>query len=308
MRFFPAAFLCLAAATPASATDFVVTKTADTADGVCDADCSLREAIIAANANAGPDKVILGNGQTYVLTLGPFDAPGAVTPASGDLDITDSLIIEGNQSTINGNDLDRVLDIAGAITVTINSLTIRGGLAQGFLSLGGGIRIRNAAVTLNGSSVIFNATNSESGSRDNGGGIAVIGTYNVPPAAPTVASLAVVGSVIDSNAGRSGGGVVCVLCTLSFSNTAVTLNTADADGGGIDVLGNASTSAATSSRIAGNIAGVRGGGVATPYGTSVDTWTRSSIQGNQSVTGSGVFNNVATVTATNNWWGCNYGP
>ena len=40
---------------PAYAATFVVTKTADTADGTCDADCSLREAIIAANAAAGAD-------------------------------------------------------------------------------------------------------------------------------------------------------------------------------------------------------------------------------------------------------------
>ena len=34
------------------AAEFVVTKTADTSDGVCDADCSLREAVLAANSGA----------------------------------------------------------------------------------------------------------------------------------------------------------------------------------------------------------------------------------------------------------------
>jgi CSLREA domain-containing protein len=39
-----AALLALVSwAAPARAATFVVTKTADTADGVCDADCSLRE-------------------------------------------------------------------------------------------------------------------------------------------------------------------------------------------------------------------------------------------------------------------------
>jgi CSLREA domain-containing protein len=39
---------------------YIVTKTADTNDGVCgDADCSLREAIGAANASAANDIVIL---------------------------------------------------------------------------------------------------------------------------------------------------------------------------------------------------------------------------------------------------------
>src|SRR3954469_18417991 len=149
MRTFFAALLCLAAAgTPAPAADFFVTKTADTADGACDADCSLREAIIAANANAGPDRVILGSAQTYVLTLGPADPAGTTVPAIGDLDITGSLTIDGNLSVINGNNLDRVLDISGPIAVSLNNVTIRGGLAQGFLSFGGGILVRNAALTL----------------------------------------------------------------------------------------------------------------------------------------------------------------
>src|SRR5688572_15527310 len=41
---------------------------ADAADGACDADCSLREAILAANALAGPDEVVLPAG-TYMLSL-----------------------------------------------------------------------------------------------------------------------------------------------------------------------------------------------------------------------------------------------
>src|SRR6185436_10476940 len=98
----------------AFATDFIVTKTADTADGSCNADCSLREAIIAANTNPGADNVLLGNGLTYNLTLGPADAPGALTAGSGDLDITDSVTISGN-STINALGLDRVFDIQGNI-------------------------------------------------------------------------------------------------------------------------------------------------------------------------------------------------
>ena len=41
----------------AQAATFTVTKTADTNDGACDADCSLREAIIAANAAVGADVI-----------------------------------------------------------------------------------------------------------------------------------------------------------------------------------------------------------------------------------------------------------
>jgi CSLREA domain-containing protein len=43
--------------TKASSTTFTVTKTADTNDGSCNADCSLREAVAAANANVGADTI-----------------------------------------------------------------------------------------------------------------------------------------------------------------------------------------------------------------------------------------------------------
>lgn len=38
-------------------TTFTVTKSADTDDNICDADCSLREAITAANNNPGQDTI-----------------------------------------------------------------------------------------------------------------------------------------------------------------------------------------------------------------------------------------------------------
>ena len=82
---------------PAHAATFTVTKTEDTADGVCDGDCSLREAIIAANASAGPDNVVFDNlggaPDLYTLTIANF---AFVNEAEGDLDIVDDLNIIGN--------------------------------------------------------------------------------------------------------------------------------------------------------------------------------------------------------------------
>ena len=77
------------------AATFSVTKTSDTADGACDpTDCSLREAIIAANAqpDAQAHRIILPAG-AYTLTLtGPNEDPNelgtrtsslAAVPAGG---------------------------------------------------------------------------------------------------------------------------------------------------------------------------------------------------------------------------------
>jgi len=62
-----AAFLIAAGIGSAGAGTFTVTKTTDTADGACDADCSLREAVVAANAASGDDEVVLPAG-TFQLT------------------------------------------------------------------------------------------------------------------------------------------------------------------------------------------------------------------------------------------------
>jgi CSLREA domain-containing protein len=306
--------LCLLAlsSSRAFATDFTVTKTADTADGVCDADCSLREAIIAANANPGADRVILGSGLTYTLTLGPADPPGVIVPGSGDLDVLDALTIEGNGSTINAAGLDRVLNIQGSFLVTLNNLVITGGSASGFLSLGGGVLIRNAIVVMNNCSITGNSTALDFGARDDGGGIAVVGSYNAAAGVATLASLTLNNSTVSGNTGLNGGGILCVLCSLTTTNSAISGNTASGGfGGGINVVGNASNLSVSASTLAGNsatAAGALGGGLSVPFGTGVFTLTRSRIVSNTATTARAVFSNVAAVTATNNWWGCNFGP
>src|SRR5687768_585044 len=96
---------------------FVVTHPADANDGACDADCSLREAVIAANAAPGPDTIVVPPGQ-YDLTLyGAYD-DDALT---GDLDIRESVVISGSgagATEVNAAQVyDRVWDIlTGAVT------------------------------------------------------------------------------------------------------------------------------------------------------------------------------------------------
>lgn len=148
------AFSVVVGAMPAAAATFTVSKTADTADGTCDADCSLREAVIAANALPGTDIIVLPAG-TYVLTLA-----GATEDASatGDLDILDALTINGagaGSTIVDGNATDRIFHIFGSATsVTITGVTIRNGNGVGF---GGGVnkegsgtvQLQNAVVTGN---------------------------------------------------------------------------------------------------------------------------------------------------------------
>lgn len=115
-----------------------VTKTADTNDDRCDADCSLREAILTANVNPGIDTIILPSG-VYTLTQ---SGAGEDDGFTGDLDIRDSVIISGTGVTspiIDGGGLDRVFHIVITNTVVnLYNLIIRGGRVPVTDTLGGG--------------------------------------------------------------------------------------------------------------------------------------------------------------------------
>ncbi len=128
--------VCLVFSNASMAIDFAVNKLADTADGSCDvSDCSLREAVIAANALPGVDTIILPAGN-YVLTL---SGSGEDLAATGDLDIMDDVTLTGAgsvQSIIDGNATDRVFHVMSGITANFSGITVRNGLADG---LGGGL-------------------------------------------------------------------------------------------------------------------------------------------------------------------------
>ena len=181
---------------PASAATFTVTKTADTNDGSCSVDCSLREAIIAANAAGGTNTIDLPAG-TYTLTLAGGDENAAAT---GDLDITHgNLTISGagsDTTIIDGGGIDRVFQIIGSSTnVTIHDVTMR----NGNLPTGqhGGAILNNGVLTLNSVIITGNTVNGTASS-DVGGGIA-------NGSGPGIGTLAITNSTISGNTADRGG-------------------------------------------------------------------------------------------------------
>ena len=107
----------------------VVTKTADTNDGTCDADCSLREAVEAANSNLGNNRIIFdvpaadpgcsaANECTVVVTseLQVNDTSGTMTIDSTGTDIT-----------ISGNNSMRILYMQPGTALTLKQMTLSGG-------------------------------------------------------------------------------------------------------------------------------------------------------------------------------------
>src|SRR3972149_3629482 len=119
---------------PVCSDEYIVNKTADTNDGVCNADdCSLREAVRNANACAGWQTITLPAGG-YTLTLAGAEEDAAAT---GDLDITDDVTIVGEGApSIDGNGLDRIFEVFSPAVVRMETMILMGGEAQ----LGGAVR------------------------------------------------------------------------------------------------------------------------------------------------------------------------
>ena len=139
---------------------FAVTTTVDRNRGACSAsDCSLREAISLSNACPGRQSITIPAGN-YILTIA---GPSEDNNRTGDLDITDSVSIQGEgNAVVDGNYTDRVFDILPGATVAIQHLAIQNGWAHSGASDpnggGGGIRnqgtlqLQNSAVNNNSSS------------------------------------------------------------------------------------------------------------------------------------------------------------
>ncbi|HEX3035768.1 MAG TPA: choice-of-anchor Q domain-containing protein [Thermodesulfobacteriota bacterium] len=193
-------------------------------------DCSLREAIQAANTNAdfggcvgagsyGTDTINL-DAATYTLTLA---GAGENANATGDLDITSNMTIEGqgaHMTTIDGNGIDRVFDITDSNIVIINNVTITGGSST---ADGGGIRNFGDLTLLDGVAVDNNNT---SGSANAGGILNGAGGM-----------LEIENSTISNNTTDNDAGGIQNSGTLEMINSTISGNTAAGDAGGIDNSG-----------------------------------------------------------------------
>src|SRR5579884_274403 len=132
----------LAPAAYAQGTTFTVTTTADHDDGSCTvSDCTLREAINAANANAGADAIAFGltGGAPYVIRIESLNGGTESLPA-----ITDPVTIDGTTEPgyVSGPPLVEIQSPVGApvdsagygLVVEASNVTIRGLAIDGFFA------------------------------------------------------------------------------------------------------------------------------------------------------------------------------
>ncbi len=261
------AFLLLFLAAAAQAATFTVTKTADTNDGVCDADCSLREAFAAANATDSAD--------TIEFDAAVFSIPQTIMLIGGELTVTEnggSLTVNGagaNLLTVSGNGNNRVFFINSGASAVINNLKITGGGGTGAIINNAGGAIAVYAARLDLSNVIIEG-NSVNG---NGGGI--YGFFN--------AEIKVFDSIVRGNRANGGGGIYSQSSKLNVERSFIGDNTASGDGGGIyaidgvTIINNSTVSSNT-----GN-----GGGGILAFEDAL-TITSSSINNNTGTSGGGI--------------------
>lgn len=211
------AFTCAPAPFARAAAPITVTSTAD--DLATNGNCTLREAIRAANTDApvdacpaggGADTIVLPSG-FYGLHIGGADEDAGL---SGDLDILQPLTITGALSVttiIDGGALDRVFDVHAA-GVRLAHITVQ----HGYSGLdGGGILNRAGGLTLDDDTVMLNRAVGD------GGGVLNQGTLTLGTTVMT-----------DNSADNVGGGLANQ-GMLAFHGGELRHNTAFLAGGGL---------------------------------------------------------------------------
>jgi CSLREA domain-containing protein len=239
-----ASTLLLALALPAAvqAAVYTPTKGTDTNDGACDADCSLREAIVAANQHPGEDAVLLHAG-TYTLS-----APG---PATGNLEIQGNLVLIGDgaeRAIIDGGGVDGIFYIPDGVTVQIQDVTLRNGRSPG---AGGAIR-NSGDLTLLRTILTGNASVAGAAGAGLGGAIVTDGHD---------ASLTLRDSTIANNTAQSAGGGIAAGGDLTLTNVTISGNRSTADFGGGLYLFSDIRATANNISVVGNTASLKGGGL-----------------------------------------------
>ncbi len=268
--------------TPNCVVNYDVTKTDDTNDGVCSTlDCSLREAVLNANACPGPHTINIPAGG-YTLTIAGTDEDAGAT---GDLDITKDLVIIGTGApSIHGN-IDRAFHIHSPAVVTFDHIW----LADGNAIIGGGL-VNESALTLSAFTCNYNTVEIPLGGMGDARGGCIFNTGD----------LTILGGQFLANTAEYGGAIY------NFENAALTIENSDftgneaTDHGGAIWVGLNSTVDIDSAGFRMNEAGLNGAGI----------WNNGSVNGtdfyfedNQAAgNGGGFFNWTGGQAALTNTW------
>ncbi len=243
----------------------MVNTNADGDDGTCNgANCTLREAIGAANDNIGPNTIVFAANVT-----------GAIVLTGGELAISDDVTIVGPGAatlTVSGNDASLVFNITSG-TVDISGLTIANGnnadLGGGGISVGPGVTLTTSnlvlhhntayeggaiwndggTVTISGGAIysntaIYQAARSRTMAQSAWRACraahawASMATTRDPAAAISNSGpLVLTNADIYTNQAEGDGGAIWTSRSVTISNTAIYSNTVAGSGGALHILG-----------------------------------------------------------------------
>ena len=275
LSFLTASAVSLAVASTASTANaavYIPTKTTDSAGTCTPQDCSLREAILAANQNPGDDVILLHAG-TYTLSI---PGTGEDLGATGDLDIQGNLVLLGDgagTTIIDGGGLDRIFQVPAGVTAEIRDVTLRNGKGTGL----GGAVLNAGTLTITRSVLTGNSSVAGTAGPGYGGALYSNGASS---------SLTVTDSTIAGNSAQSGGGGLAVGGNLTLANVTISANHADSNfGGGLYIYGTAHATV-NNITITGNSA-LQGGGLLVennPFIGTAPAISNSIIAGNTATT------------------------
>jgi CSLREA domain-containing protein len=295
----------LAFATGAQAKTFEVTRASDPNPGNCmPRDCSLREAVQAANARAGADRVVLPRrDRAYKLTI-----PGDTSDdgRDGDLDVSnDSLAIVHpgkGRATIRGVDIDdRIFDVFAGAPLRLSRVKVTGGELLPANGTGGAIRA-TARVSIKKSVVAGNSTEELGGAIDTNFALTISdslitrnratgqgGALNTGEGA-----LRITNSVLSRNdTGSTGGAIRSVDGSITIVRSRFIRNDAAGLGGAIRNAGTLGSVLIDRSAFSGNSSGAAGGALELNEGSV--TIRASTINDNRAIEEGGGITAAATV-------------
>jgi CSLREA domain-containing protein len=290
-------------ATPAYASVIQVTTTEDELNS--DGDCSLREAIAAANTNAVVDACASGGGAPIVDVIG-FSVIGTITLTTGQLTITDDLTINGPGPatlTLSGEGSVRAIELSGA-TLEVDGLTFANG--AGYDWWGGGAIWNMGDLTVRNSTFIQNSTEGCGGAILNfygatlwieastfslnraacGGAIAGFYDLTSPGSITVTDATFSANSTVDTGGGNDGG-AINVYGPFSVASSTFTGNSSANSGGAINNWSQV-PSKITNSTFVGNTAASSGGGINNPTWGGL-TVTNSTFAENSAGLGGGIW-------------------
>jgi CSLREA domain-containing protein len=258
-----------------NAASFIVDITTDENDSSCVVgDCSLREAIIAANGNGSTYSTVTIPPGIYTLSIAGTNENAGAT---GDLDINTNMSIQGSDPSttiIDANEIDRVFHVKENISLAIQNISVRDGksLGSGFPTyegMGGGIFVQGGVLNLFNSVILSNSAIS-------GGGISSL----------SGSAVSIINSTLSNNlnildgGGEGGGAIFAGGGTLRIWDSSITTNTGTTGG----VYSYATSLIVTRTTFSNNV----GGGL---YAGGNITVTDSTFSNNSStITAAGILN------------------